>query len=139
MFAIKDLESIKNLGAILVIPLFAAAYISDGALEIVRDPMLDWLRNQDSAAIKTFGWAIGLLIIVALVTFAIAIFDSCVAWLHVKLDAIYFMAWFGFACLTAGIFVLSFVIPGLPQSPINPLWHLGLLCYGFSLVDRASK
>lgn len=139
MFAIKDLESIKNLAAILVIPFFAAAYVSDGALETLHDPLLDWLRNHDSAAIKSFGWAVWFLIVVALVTVTFAVFDYCVVWLHVQLGDTYVMAWLGFACLTAGIFVLSFVMPGLPKSPLNPLWHLAILCYGFSLVDRASK
>lgn len=139
MFAIKDLESIKNLATILVIPFFAAAYVSDGALETLRDPLLDWLRNNDSNVIQTIGWGIWFLIVVALVTFAFATFDYCVVWLHVQLGDTYVMAWFGFSCLTAGVLVLSFVMPGLPKSPLNPLWHLALLCYGFSLIERASK
>lgn len=139
MFAIKDLESIKNLAAILVIPFFAAAYISDGAMDTIRDPILDWLRNHDSAAVSTFGWAIWFLIVVAIVAAVLAAFDFCVVWLHVQLGDTYVMAWLGFACLTAGIFVLSIAMPGLPKSPLNPLWHFALLCYGFSLIHRASK
>jgi phosphoglycerol transferase MdoB-like AlkP superfamily enzyme len=139
MFAIKDLESVKNLGAILVIPSFSAAYISDGAMETIRDPILDWLRNHDSSAASTVGWAIWFLVVVAVVTAVLAVFDFGVVWLHVQLGDTYVMAWFGFACLTAGVFVLSFAMPGVPQSPLNPLWHLALLCYGFSLIHRASK
>ncbi len=139
MFAIKDLESIKNLASVLVIPFFTAAYISDEKLKAIQDPLLNWLRNSDSASISIFGWAVWFLIIVAVVTAALAIFDNGVVWLHVQLGDKYVMAWFGFACLTAGLFLLSFIVPELPKSPLNPFWHLALLCYGFSLVDRASK
>lgn len=139
MFAIKDVESIKNLAAILTIPLFAAAYVSDGALETIRDPVLDWLRNNDIQSIKLFGWVVWFLIVVAIVTFVFSAVDFGIIWLHVWLDNSYFMAWVGFSCITAGLLVLSIALPGLPQRPINPLWHLALLCYGFSLVDRAAK
>ena len=139
MFAIKDLESVKNLASILVIPFFAAAYASDQALETIHDPVLDWLRNCNSVPIQSLGWLGWFLLVVALVTFALAVTDYCVVWLHVKLGDTYVMAWLGFACLAAGILVLSYVVPGLPKSPINPLWHFALLCYGFSLVERASK
>lgn len=138
MFAVKDLESIKNLASILVIPFFASAYMSDGAMTTLRDPFLDWLRSHDSALIAVVGWAIWIFIVVGLVTAILAALDFCIVWLHVQLGDTYVMVWFGFSFLTAGIFVLSFVIPDLPKSPLNPLWHLALLCYGFSLVHRAS-
>jgi len=139
MFAIKDLESIKNLAAILTIPLFAAAYVSDGALDTIRDPFFDWLRNNDVQSIKLVGWVLWFLTVVAIVTFVFAAVDFCIIWLHVWLDNSYFMAWVGFSCITAGLLILAIALPGLPQSPINPLWHLALLCYGFGLVDRAAR
>ena len=139
MFAIKDIESVKNLAGVLVIPFFTAAYISDGTMNKIRDPLFDWLRSQDSCIISAFGWAFWLLTVVAVVTMAIALFDTCVVWLHVKLGDTFVMLWFGFAFLAAGILVLSFAMPGLPKSPLNPLWHISLFCYGFTLIDRAGK
>ncbi|MDD5330266.1 MAG: hypothetical protein PHX38_09695 [Sulfuricella sp.] len=139
MFAIKDLENLKNLAAILVIPFLAAAYICDGALEIVRDPILDWLRNNDAAALTLLGWAAWFLIVIGLITLFVALIDFAIVWLHVNVGDAYVMAWFGFACITAGLFILSPALPNLPNSPLNPFWHLGLLCYGFSLVDRSAK
>lgn len=139
MFAIKDLESIKNLAAVLVIPFFSAAYVSDGALETIKDPVLDWLRASDSSIVSAAGWTVWFLIVIGIVTALLAAFDSCVVWLHVALGDNFVMAWFGFACLTAGLFILSLVMPGIPKSPFNPLWHLAFLCYGFGLIDRAAK
>lgn len=83
MFAIKDLESVKNLAAILVIPFFSAAYVLDGAMETIRDPILDWLRNQNSSAVNNVGWAIWFLVVVAAITAVLTAFDFCVVWLHV--------------------------------------------------------
>ena len=139
MFAIKDLESLNNLAHILVIPFFAAAYITDGAWQTLHDPLFDWLRNHDAIAIKTIGWAACLLIVVAFAAAAFLLVDAAIVWLHVRSGDHYVMAWAGFACLTAGLFVFAVVLPGIPQSPLNPFWHLALLCYGLSLVERAAK
>jgi hypothetical protein len=139
MFAIKDLESIKNIAGILTIPFFSAAYVSDGAMDTIRDPVLDWLRNHHSTIISNCGWFIWFLVVVAVVTVVFAVVDYAIVWLHVRLGDTYVMPWLGFTCLTAGIFVLSFALPNIPKSPLNPLWHIALLCYGFSLIDRASK
>lgn len=137
MFAVKDLESTKNLAAVLVIPLFTAAYISDGALEAIRDPVLDWLRNHSSSVVRVCGWAFWLLVVGGIVTFVLCAIDKCIVWLHVRVGGVYVMAWFGFTCISAGLFILSLALPSLPKSPLNPLWHLALLCYGFTLVDRS--
>lgn len=139
MFAIKDLESLKNLSTVMVIPCFAAAYVSDGAQEAIRDPVLNWMRESNYFGIQFIGWVMWLLIVVTLVGAVVALLDYCVVWLQVKTGEVYLMVFLGFACLTAGLLVLSLVMPGLPKSPLNPLWHFALLCYGFSLIERASK
>lgn len=56
MFALKDIESLKNLASILTIPFFAAAYLIDGVLETILDPFLDWLRNFPQPLVQIGGW-----------------------------------------------------------------------------------
>lgn len=140
MFAVKDIESLKNLASILTIPFFSAAYVIDGALDTIQDPMLDWLRNSSSLWLKLGGWVLWLLLVVAVVAIVFLLIDQAIVWLHVKVEeAGFIMPWFGFASLTAGVFVFSYVFPHMPASPLNPFWHLGFLAYGLSLVDRASR
>ena len=140
MFAIKDIESIKNLASILTIPFFSAGYAIDGAVETIQDPILEWLQNSSHHWLQIGGWGLWLLLVVAIVTIVFLLIDQGIVWLHFKIEAVGFiMPWFGFASLTAGVFVFSYVFPNMPASPLNPFWHLGFLAYGLSLVDRASK
>lgn len=139
MFAIKDLESIKNLASILVIPFFSAAYIADNALANFHDPILDWLKSSDAILFNIAGWSLWFILVVAIVSFVFFVVDYLIIWIHVEFGNTYVMALIGFTCLTAGVFVLSPMLQGLPISPLNPLWHLAFLCYGFSLIDRSAK
>ena len=139
MFAIKDIESLKNLAAILTIPFFSAAYVIDGALDTIQDPVLDWLRSSSHQWLKVGGWVFWLLVVVAVVAMVFLLIDQAIVWLHVQTGDHFVMPWAGFASLTAGVFVFSYVFPHMPVSPLNPFWHLGFLAYGLSLVDRASR
>lgn len=139
MFAIKDIESLKNLAAILTIPLFSAAYLMEGPFEIFRDPAIDWLRNSPHPWLKISGWAIWLIFLVAVVAIIFLLIDQAIIWLHIQTGGRYIMPWLGFSCLTIGILGLSYAFPKMPTSPINPFWHLGFLAYGLSLMDQASK
>ena len=139
MFAIKDIESLKNLAAILTIPFFSAAYVIDGALNTIQDPILDWLRHSSHPWLKIGGWVLWLLVVVAVVAVVFLLIDQAIVWLHVQTGDQFVMPWVGFASLTAGVFVFSYVFPHMPESPLNPFWHLGFLAYGLSLVDRASR
>ncbi|VWC20550.1 hypothetical protein BLA13014_05699 [Burkholderia aenigmatica] len=139
MFAIKDIESVKNLASILVIPFFAAAFIAGGGLNTFNDPVTGWLTASSYLPFKIIGYSLLLASVVALTTLTFAIVDYCVIWIHVTLNSAYPMAIFGFTSLTAGLFVLSFAVPGLPKSPLNPFWHFGFLCYGFSLLSRGEN
>ena len=139
MFAVKDIESLKNLASILFIPFFSAAYVMDGALDTVQDPVLDWLRKSSLQWLKISGWAIWLLLVVAVVTLVFLLIDQVVVWLHVQTGDHLVMPWVGFASITVGAFVFCYVFPNMLASPLNPFWHLGFLAYGLSLVDRASR
>jgi len=108
-------------------------------LETLHDPILDWLRGASHSWLKISGWAFWLLIVVAVVSIVFLLIDQAIVWLHVQTGDKFVMPWFGFASLTAGVFVFSYVFPGMPISPLNPFLHLGFLAYGLSLVDRASK
>ena len=139
MFAIKDLESIKNLASIMVIPFLSAAWIADAGPYRIAGPLMVWLENFNYPALKLVGLAVAIFATVVLATILLAAFDYCVVWLHVELDLVYLMPAVGFSAITAGLFVLSFLTPELPKSSLNPFWHFGLLCYGFSLFSRAQK
>jgi len=139
MLAIKDLESLKNIAVVVVIPLFAAAYVADGGINQIKDPILSWLRNNPYISIKIVGWAISFLWVVGIIAIALALIDFVLVWIDVNTGMELFLPWAGFACLTAGLFVFSHFIAGLPESPLNPFWHLGLISYGFTLIDRSAK
>ena len=139
MFALKDIESLRNLASILTIPFFAAAYLIDGALETIHDPFLDWLRNFPHPLVQIGGWAFWLLIVVAVVAIIFLLIDQAIVWVHVQTGDKFVMPWVGFTSLTAGVFIFCYVFPKMPLSPLNPFWHLGFLAYGLSLVDRAAK
>jgi hypothetical protein len=138
VFAIKDLESIKNLAAILVIPFFAAAYVSENASNTFRDSLFNSVNNIEVTAIKLLGYAGWLLFVVFIAMLLFAILDAGIVWIHIKTYKTFFMPIIGFTCLTVGIFVLSFAWSSLPKSPLNPFWHIALICYGFTLVDRSA-
>ena len=139
MLALNDLESIKKLATVLVIPFFAAAYIADGASQTVTDPVLDWFRNHDSSAIRGTGWFLWLFVVVMLVTMTVAAVDWVIQWLDLRLEGVFIAFAVAISCLTAGVFVLNVFIPEVPKSPLNPLWHIGMLCYGFNLLNRSEK
>lgn len=139
MFALKDIESLRNLASVLTIPFFSAAYVIDGARDTIKDPILDWLRNFPHSLVQIGGWAFWFMIVVMVVASVFLLIDETIVWLHVKTGDHLVMPWIGFTSLTAGIFVFCYVFPKMPASPLNPFWHLGFLAYGLSLVDRAAK
>lgn len=96
-----------------------------------------WVRFTRNSTIG--GWALWLFFVVAIVALVFLLIDQFIIWLHVITGDQVLMPWVGFTFLTAGIFVLGDVFPHLPQSPLNPLWHLGFVAYGLSLVKRGFK
>lgn len=139
MLSIKDFESIKNISAIICTPLIAAALITDGILIHDIAAELTWLTESSLSILRISGWAISLMITVATVIIAFFIFDSLIVWIHVKLGDIYVMPFIAMTLLTAGLFVLSILIPNIPKSPLNPFWHMAFIAHGFNLIDRAGK
>lgn len=139
MFALKDIESLKNLSSVLTIPFFAAAYALDCALETLHDQFLGWLKNFSHPLIQFSGVAIWLLVVVALASGIVILIDKIVVWLDSNTGELFVMFWVGFTFMAAGIFVFCYVFPKMPASPLNPFWHLGFLAYGLSLVNRAAR
>lgn len=141
-FAVKDLASLRNLAHILVIPFFAAAYVSGGAAAVGADPVIRWLQSSSITWLRNSGWILWFLCAVGITAVTFFLVDEGLQWVteHVKVRLISHLLapLISFACLTAGLFVLSYSVPTLPRSPFNPFWHLGLLCYGFSLIDRSA-
>lgn len=139
MFALKDIESLKNLASVLTIPFFAAAYAMDCALETFHDQFLGWLKNFSHPLIHFGGLVIWLLAIVAIAAGILIVIDKIVVWLDSNTGELFVMFWVGFTFMTAGAFIFCYVFPKAPTSPLNPFWHLGFLAYGLSLVNRAAR
>lgn len=139
MIAIKDFESLNKLASVLAIPFFSAAYLTDGVPVSIQNQFLEWLKSSSLPLLKIGGWALWLFFVVAIVALVFLLIDQFIIWLHVITGDQVLMPWVGFTFLTAGIFVLGDVFPHLPQSPLNPLWHLGFVAYGLSLVKRGFK
>lgn len=135
IFALKDIESLKNLASTLTIPFFAAACILDVGLQAA----LDTLKNISHPLVQIGVCGFWLFIVVALVSMIFLLIDNAIVWLHVATGDRLVMLWVGFTSITAGIFICCYMLPKMPASPLNLFWHLGLLTYGLSLVSRAIK
>ena len=140
MFAIKDLDSIKTHAVVLIIPFLAAAYVSDSQTQTFTDPMQEWLRIHATAGlISVLGWASWLFVVVAVVSTALFLLHAVLVWLDLRFKEGFLLAWTGMTLIAAGVFLLTFVVPSVPKSPLNPFWHLAFLCYGFTLLEINSK
>lgn len=139
MFAIKDLESIKKLSSLLVIPLIAAACLVDGAFADIHTAIAQGFSIAAIPLLSAVGEAVWVCLLVAMVGISLILFDKVIVWLDVRSGESFVMLWLGFAALTMGVLVLSAVISSLPRTPLNPIWHLAFLAYGFSLIDRSAK
>lgn len=139
MLSIKDFESIKNISTIICIPFIAAALITDGILINDIAAELIWLTESSFSAIKIIGWALSLITTVTIAALAFCIFDLLIVEIHVSLGNRYILPLIAMTLLTAGLFVLSILMPNIPKSPLNPFWHMAFIAYGFNLIDRAGK
>jgi len=93
MFAIKDLESLRNIAVIVVIPLFTAAYVADGGISRIKDLILSWLRNNPCISIQIVGWAISFLWVVGIIAISLALIDFILVWIHVNTGMEVFLPW----------------------------------------------
>jgi hypothetical protein len=78
----------------------------------------------------------------AIYTVFVAVIDPIVVRLDCLLpetDAMSIMLLLGFFCVILGLLGFSFIVPDLPKSPLNLFWHLGLLSYGFFLINRSGR
>lgn len=139
MFALKDIESLKNHASILTIPFFSTAYVIDCALKTIHDPFLGWLKSLDHPLLQFSGLPLWLLAVVAIVAVILILIDKLVVWLDSNTGEFFVMFWVGFTCMAAGFFVFCYFFPKMPTSPLNPFWHIGFLVYGLSLVNRAAN
>lgn len=132
MFSVKDIAALASK---LFVPFFAAAFIADG----VGAEIVDELPNQSAlAALVLLSFFFAFVIYMAFVAFI----DPIVVWLDSFLpetDLMSVMVLVGFFCIVIGLLGLSSVVPDLPKSPLNLYWHLGLLSYGFSLINRSGR
>jgi hypothetical protein len=146
MVNLKDIESLHKLAFLLVVPFFTAAsmidHTFDSILDVVLFPLMWWVRNVTSYDPDLAEFALGCFILVGiigaiLIGLSVGLWatDRMVAQIPLVGEYLTVLLWIGLTCITAGLFVAGFVIPGLPQSPLNPFWHLGLLCYGIVLID----
>lgn len=139
MFALKDIESLKNYASIITIPFFSAAYATDCALGTINDPALGWLKNFDYPLLRVCGLALWLLATVTVIAIVVIVIDEIVVWLDSNSGETFVMLLMAFTCITVGIFIFCYIFPKMPTSPLNPFWHIGFLAYGLSLVNRAAK
>ncbi len=146
MVSIKDLESLKNLASLLAVPFFTAAMIVDHTFDALRDGIMAlplwWFRHVTQSEPRFAAFFLGCFVLVGLVGVIMAVgtsllldVDRAVARIPVVGKHLPLAGWVGLTCITAGLFVVEVVIPGLPPSPLNPFWHLGLLCYGVGLIE----
>ena len=75
--------------------------------------------------------------VVLVVAFFFTLFDQSVIWVQPLFEFV--TPALSLVFLTAGVFVLTLLFPGVDKSPLNPFWHIAFLCYGFSLFERGQK
>jgi hypothetical protein len=150
MVGLKDVESLHKLAGVLVVPFFAAASMIDHTFDSIRDvilfPLMWWVRHVTSYDPDLAEFFFGCFVLVGIIGAMLVVLsvglwatDGMVAKIPLVGDLLPVLWWIGLTCITAGLFVAGFVIPGLPQSPLNPFWHLGLLCYGIVLFDLGAS
>jgi DNA-binding Lrp family transcriptional regulator len=140
MVSLRDLTSLHQVAGLLAVPFFAAASIVDHLFDAWRDVILApllWFVRHRSPDHAIAEWLLGCFVVVTIVGVVVFL----VSWLILDLDVVVaripivgkvipLPIWVGLTCITAGLFIVEVVIPALPPSPLNPFWHLGLLCYG---------
>jgi hypothetical protein len=150
MISLGDAASLKDLPILLTVPFFTAAAMVDHILDTPRDVILAlpmwWVRRvtQSDASLAEFFLGcfvlvglVGAIVIVAI--YMVVDLDQAVERIPVVGKHLAVLIWVAWTCITAGLFVVEVVIPGLPKSPLNPVWHLGLLSYGVGLIDWGAK
>jgi hypothetical protein len=148
MVSLRDLVSLHDLAGPLTVPLFTAASIVDHLFDEERDFLLTpflWFihyRFPEPALAAMAELLVGCFIVVTIVglivffvTLTILALDHGIARLPVFSHFIVLPIWVGVTCITAGLFAIEAVIPALPPPPLNPFWHLELLCYGILIIQ----
>jgi hypothetical protein len=113
MFAVKDLETLKNLGGLLTIPLFSAACLLDIRKMEFSDSDLLWIRDRPQEW-GVFGW-IFLIVIIVVVVFCLLEVIHWLVLVPITRIGVFnvILPLLGLSCLTMGVFVLpAFVSKG---------------------------
>ena len=150
MISLDDAASLKDLLILLTVPFFTAAAMVDHILDTPHDVILAlpmwWVRRGTQSDASLAEFFLGCFVLVGLVgtivivaTYMVADLDRAVEHIPVVGKHLAVLIWVAWTCITAGLFVVEVVIPGLPKSPLNPVWHLGLLSYGVGLIDLGAK
>jgi hypothetical protein len=135
MFSLRDLTGFLSVAGMLTAPCLATASLVSLApwVGVADDPLGD-LPDMPGLWV----WCAVLVVLVCLTIIAVS---SLLFWLDEHLVGIplagdyLLVLWVGLSCITVGLLVLGTVIPGLPASPLNPLWHVGLLGYGVLILQ----
>jgi hypothetical protein len=144
----KVIEALRHLAYVLVIPLFAAAYLNDrqmlneyyqldreAVIEFMESSTLDRLLNSSDFRLWGLGWGVFIGIIMVM-TGVVLIMAGVMIDLVDKYTQGVFSALLGIGCVLVGVLFFAGLAVGAPFAKLNPFWNLGLLSLGFILLDR---
>jgi hypothetical protein len=121
----KDLERLKNLGSILTVPFFSAAFL------VFADTPFP---TQSNILI----WFVWILIVALGVHLVWAVVEAIIAWVCQHSWGKFIAVWFGLSLLTAGLSAFPFFIQKA-ELPVNICWYLGFLGAGFRIFSLKEK
>jgi hypothetical protein len=142
------LETLRKLAYVLVLPLFAAAYIHDqgmlnehyqlepeAIIRVTESSTLDWLLSSSDVRLTTIGWCPFIdyyLIIIGSALFMTAMMIELLdRWTYGTISVV-----IGIGCMLLGVLFVAGLAAGAPLAKLHLFWNGGLICFGFILWDR---
>jgi hypothetical protein len=152
MIDIRALETFQKFAGWLEIIFFPAAYFyycgmlderylpsAERIADYYNNDLLYWLLANEFLPIQVAGWAFFLGISILSCMVILFCFEKEILnRLEYRLPGFPYTLT-GTVCLLAGVLFIVSLLIGSPISSFNPLWYLGLLCYGLDLLDTAAR